>query len=337
MGNGAMTNESNVLKPLRTWSHLAGAKRKPSEYEVVSVNTLYNVDDAQRPLELDSQVFMNKWLRKYRHESPLRHANWGGFRDPDEMIYRTYTTMQDGQETYVDGLLDEHDELGHDSGLSPAWLATLASHYTPARYLLHALQMASAYVVVMAPSSTIANCAAMQAADQLRWLGRVAYRTAELAKNRPNFGFGKRERQLWEGEPAWQGMRELIERTLTAYDWGESFVALNLVGKIAIDEGVLRPLAVAARRNGDTLLAFLVDAQLRDSERSRRWSGVLVQYALAGEESNKAVIDGWVEKWMPLAERAVDEFCAGLPDAEGEAVSAKRRLHQVCANLRNGG
>ncbi|RTZ91856.1 MAG: hypothetical protein DSY92_03575, partial [Planctomycetota bacterium] len=46
-------------------------------------------------------------------------------------------------------------------------LETLALLYTPGRYPLHALQMGSAYLVQMAPASTIINCAMLQAADQL--------------------------------------------------------------------------------------------------------------------------------------------------------------------------
>ena len=34
---GQDMNQPETLKPLRTWSHLAGRRRKPSEYEIVSV------------------------------------------------------------------------------------------------------------------------------------------------------------------------------------------------------------------------------------------------------------------------------------------------------------
>ncbi|MBI2800206.1 MAG: toluene monooxygenase [Gammaproteobacteria bacterium] len=323
-------NETDVLRPLKTWSHLAAARRRPSEYEIVSVKTLYNAVNLERPLELDSNVYMNRWLRDYRIDSPLKHPDWSGFRDPDELIYRTYTTLQNGHETYVDGLLDQHDEQDHDQGLGADWIETLATLYTPMRYLLHTLQMCSAYLVVVAPSSTIDNCAALQAADQYRWVSRVAYRTAELARHRPEGGFGHAERGHWENHPAWQGARELMEKLLIAYDWGEAFVGLNFVAKPAIDEGVLRPLAGAARRHGDTLLAFLIEAQLRDSERSRRWSSALVRYALAGDPANAAVILTWIEKWTPLATAATEAYCRALPDmpvAASEADEAVKAFH----------
>ena len=35
-------SETQVLKPLKTWSHLAARRRKPIEYEIVSPNLHYN-------------------------------------------------------------------------------------------------------------------------------------------------------------------------------------------------------------------------------------------------------------------------------------------------------
>lgn len=315
-------SEVEVLKPLKTWSHLAGRRRKPSEYEIVSVGLHYSDRDPQAPFELDPDMFMASWYKKYRNGSPLRHADWNAFRDPDELVYRTYNMLQDGQETYVFGLLDQFNAREHDKALDPSWAGTLARVYTPGRYLFHTLQMASAYVMQMAPASTITNCAAFQAADSLRWLSHTAYRTKELAQTFGDKGFGRDERQYWEADAAWQGMRELMEKVLTTWDWAEAFVALNLVAKPAIEEAVLRKLGESGRHNGDTLLGMLTDSQLADGARHRRWAGALVQMA-KGVDGNDQVLQKWVAKWEPLADKAIDAFCAALPDVPGAADQAK--------------
>ena len=309
-------------KGLRTWPHLAARRRRPSEYEIVSTNLHFRTMFEEYS-ELSPSIPMNRWYRKYVRESPLQHDDWDAFRDPDEVTYRTYTVMQDGQETYVDGLLDEHDELGHDRSLPDDWAATLARLYTPARFMLHAVQMASAYVVITAPSSTVTCCAAYQMSDALRWVARVAYRTSELADHHPGLGFGKNERSIWEQDPAWQGFRELSERALVAYDWGEAVVALNVVVKPAIDEAFLRQLPAAGRRHGDLLLGLLTDAQLRDSERSRRWTKAFVEFARQ-RAGNKEVLARWVEKWAPLGDRAIEAFTAALPESPEAGATAVR-------------
>lgn len=323
--------DSPDLKPLKTWSHLAGQRRRPSEYEIVSTNLLWSTDD-EIPWALAPGIDMNQWYLKYRDASPLKHADWDAFRDPDEMVYRSYNIMQDGQETYVDGLLDEHNANDHDGGLSAAWLAHLAALYTPGRYLLHAAQMGSAYLVQMAPASTIVNCAMLQAADQLRWVSRIAYRTKELSNAASDIGFVGGERGHWQDDAAWQGFRELMERVLVAYDWGEHFTALNLVAKPAIDEAFVRQLGKAARREGDGLLQQLTEAQQIDNARSRRWSAALVAFMLE-TDGNRDVLADWVANWAPLGDAAIDAYCAALPDAGDAAAEAKSAAQDFRAGL----
>lgn len=323
-------SEAEVLKPLKTWSHLAARRRKPSEYEIVSVGLQYNNrPGSAAPYELDSNLFMNRWYVEHRNGSPLKHADWNAFRDPDEQIYRTYCLMQDGQETYVHSLFDQFNAREHDKALTPQWGGTLARLYAPARYLFHTLQMASAYLAQMAPASTIENCASFQSMDAFRWLSHTAYRTKELTATFPDKGFGTDERGYWENDPAWQGFRELMEKTLIAYDWAECFVAMNLIAKPAIEEGLLRQIGNVGRRNGDLLLSLLIDAELTDAVRHRRWTAALVKMAL-DSEGNGDVLRGWVAKWTPLADAAIDAYTAAL----GEPASSAEAARQATATFR---
>ena len=311
-------NQPERLKPLKTWSHLAARRRRPSEYEIVSTNLHYTTDNPDAPFELDPNFPMAQWFKQNRNASPLKHDDWNAFRDPDEIVYRTYNMLQDGQETYVYGLLDQFSARGHDAMLEQSWAVTLGRLYTPGRYLLHALQMGAAYLVQIAPASTISNCAAYQSADTLRWLTHFAYRTKELSKTFADVGLGVDERAHWERDPAWQGFRELVEKALVAWDWGECFTALNLVARPAVEETLLRGLGRIARRNGDTLLGLLSDAQLIDAQRHHRWAAALVKMALA-QEGNADVLAAWVAKWEPLADAAIDAYFAALNDPAGAA------------------
>jgi toluene monooxygenase system protein E len=316
---------------LKTWSALADRRKRPSEYELVTHDLHYRTRNPEAAYELDANLFMNRWYRTHVGDCRLAHPDWNGFRDPDELIYRAYTALQDTQEDYVDTLLDEHDRAGHDRTLTPAWVAALARAYTPGRYLLHTVQMASAYLAQMAPASTITNCAVFQEADAFRWLCRTAYRTCELGRNHPHVGFGA-ERAVWEDDPIWQGFRELMERTLVAYDWDEHLVALTLVAKPALDEAYVRQLGGAARASGDGLLAMLHDAQMRDAERSRRWTGALMRFACQ-EAANVGVINDFLAKWVPLGERAIGAYCAALPDGPAAAAAALDATRALRAEL----
>lgn len=327
-----MSDVAEPLKPLRTWSHLADRRRRPTEYEIVSTNLHYRQDNPESPWELDPNIHMNQWYRQYCNGSPLRHDDWDAFRDPDQLVYRTYNILQDGQETHVRSVLEQFSERGHDGGLSKNWVRTLASHYAPARYVFHTLQMGSTYLSQMAPASTISNCTTFQAADSLRWLTHTAYRTVELSRTHDGEGFGENERERWESEPAWQGFRELMERGLVAWDWAESFTFLNLVAKPAVEGAVLSGLSSVAQLEGDTPMTLLIESQLRDAERHRRWAGALVAMALE-QDGNKAVFDGWIARWQPLADAAIDAYCADLAECDLIATAAKERSSAFRAQL----
>ena len=63
-----MSDQSDLSKPLKTWSHLAGKRRRPSEYEIVSTNLLWSTDD-EMPWALSPDIDMNKWYLRYRNNS----------------------------------------------------------------------------------------------------------------------------------------------------------------------------------------------------------------------------------------------------------------------------
>ena len=325
---------SSNVTGMKTWSKLSKNKRRPSEYEIVTTNlqTRHRHRDQAYELSPAPDLAMNEWYRKHVFDSTLQHDDWEEFRDPDALIYRVYTRNQDSQEEYIDGVLNEHDDIGHDEDLSAEWLDTMEILYTPRRYLQVTLQMTAAYILQVAPASTITAYAGFQEGDEFRWMQRVAYRTRELQKAHPSRTFGVSERENWENAEPLQGIRELMEKTLVAYDWGESFVVNNLIAKVAVDE-TLRELASTARIFRDPLLAALADNQLRDSDRSRRWSAALVKFCTDAREENKAVIRSWIEEWMPLATKAIVTYCAALPESENAAEAAVSRMEAFHRSL----
>jgi toluene monooxygenase system protein E len=325
----------------RTWSALGDVRKMPSEYEVVTHATNYTLrKDRDAALEQNPSSTANLWLLTYRDKSPLRVDDWLGFRDPDELTYRTYVTAQSQQETVVAGILERYASAERDKALAGPWLATLGALFTPQRFPLHGFQMATAYVGQMAPSSYITNCAAFAAADVLRHVSLIAYRTRELARARPDIGIGTMERRRWETDAAWQGTRKAVELALTAYDWAEAFAAVNLVLRPTLDDVWLRQLGEAAQDNGDEE-TWLLTANLRlDSQRCQRWSVALARYALGARPENGAVLRKWVDAWAPRADDAAAGLARilatmpGRPRAEAEVhEGAKKARVALLASL----
>jgi toluene monooxygenase system protein E len=299
---------------LRTWSISNTGRRRPSEYEVVTRNFHYHFGKQPAPFDLDPGSAINQWYLKYREGSPLAADSWEGFEDPAQLNYRRYVALQHDREVYAEGVVDSFEALDHDAGLDPAWVDVLARVYLPARFAFHVLQITSLYVGQLGPSASITNASFFQAADELRALQWIAYRAKSLSLTHgASLADSAVARSIWEDDPAWQPAREVLEQLLLAYDWGEAFTALNLAVKPALDSFFKESLAEAAQAHGDSLTAQLLRESGVDSARSNAWTSALVTYAVAQRAENLSVLDKWIEKWRPAAERATGTLNEVLP------------------------
>lgn len=319
----------------KTWSLLSDLRRKPSEYEVVTTKLHYHFRRHPAPFELDPSTPINTWYLRYREGSPLQASTWEDFRDPHQLTYQTYVRRQAERESYLENLVDEFECRNHDARLQTDWVRVLDSLYLPARFPMHALQVGALYIGQMAPSSPITNAAYFQAADELRRIQWVAYQAKSLSlEHDPKFASSTYTRRRWEEDAIWQPLRETVEKMLIAYDWGEAFVAVNLVVKPVFDEIFNIHLAELARAHEDALLALMLDDFELDSQRSRDWTVALVRYATAQRPENTELLRQWVDQWRPLAYRSMEGLLEPFGTApcplELKALSAKvRTVHDA--------
>lgn len=293
-------------KPPKTWSLLGDVKRRPSVYEVTAAKFVHHFRREPAPFEMDPGADLNVYYLANREGSPFNVADWEGFKDPAKLTYAEYVTVQKDRETYLDKLTDHHEAARSMAGLSPAWVSTLRDLFVPLRFPIHVLQMAGLYVGQMGPSAFIINCANFQAADEMRRIQRIAYATRLLANaHGDELAETATARDAWEKAPEWQGVREALERLLAVQDWGEAFVALNLVIKPALDALVNIELAALAEKNGDEYLSLLLADFGLDAKRSQEWSAALMAYAISQDPAMADVAREWVQKWNPLADAAV--------------------------------
>jgi toluene monooxygenase system protein E len=298
-------------KAHKTYWHLAAARRMPTDYEIVSSRLHYYVG---RGFEVD--LPLGEWYRRYQAESPLGCDDWDRFRDPRETTYARYVELGQANEAHVDGILRSIEESDYDRKLPPSWVDVLERLLPPLRHCFHGLQMAAAYVGQMAPGGRITIAAAFQAADEMRRVHRLAYRMADLRRTRPTFG--DESRRLWQSDPAWQPARQLVEKLLVAYDWGEAFTALNLCVKPLLDAFVLDEAGELARARGDYLWREICFALAADGAWHRDWSGALVAMLLEARPANREAFASWIDRWRPLAQTAV----VGLAPLFGEGGTA---------------
>jgi toluene monooxygenase system protein E len=298
--------------PLRTYSHLAGARRRPTSYEIVTTGLHHHVE---RGLAVDAPAAA--WFERHQRGSRWAAADWSRFSDPRETTYSKYVRLQQAKESFCTGLLSSIDDSSYDADLAPQARALLAAALPPLRFALHGLQMVAAYFGHLAPEGRVTIAAALQAADELRRIQRLAYRMAQLRRIDPTFGDDSRAR--FETDADWRPLREVVERLLVTWDWAEAFVALNVCVKPVVDELFMVEVAALARAGGDFLLGQIFASLEEDGRWHRQWTAALVQVALAQRENRTAAAE-WVATWMPRAAQAAEALAPARARAAGGSI-----------------
>jgi toluene monooxygenase system protein E len=296
----------------KTYWHLLQQRRMPTEYEIVTSKLLCYTGEGFTGKRFELDVPLKDWYRRYQEESPLVCSSWEKFQDPRETTYTKYTDVQRTKEIFVDAILDEIELTGYDARLRPAWLHFFARVVAPFRYPGHGFQMIASYFGQMAPSGRITIAAALQSADEMRRIQRIAYRIRQLQQIYP--GFAADGKTLWQTDVTWQPLREVVEKLLIAYDWAESFVGLNLVLKPLIDELFMKHLGERTVGEGDHLLGQILYSLNEDCQWHRQWTASLVRMAIEDNVRNRATIQEWINRWYPLAARAAHPFALLLEE-----------------------
>jgi toluene monooxygenase system protein E len=298
----------------------------PTEYEIVTSKLLCYTGEGFTGKRFELDVPLQDWYKRFQQDSALTCTSWENFRDPRETTYTKYTDIQRSKEIFVDGILEEIETSDYDRRISPRWLHVLSRLLAPLRYPGHGLQMLASYIGQMAPSGRIVITAALQSADEMRRVQRIAYRVRQIQQLYPGFATDSKAR--WETDPLWQPLRSAIEKLLVCYDWAESFVGLNLVLKPLIDDVFMNHFSDLALREGDYLLGRVFYSLNEDCRWHREWSRALTRMVIEDNSHNAGTIQSWIDKWHPVAARAMQAFApvfggkledAQMPPLEGVA------------------
>lgn len=275
----------------RTYWHLQGLGRVPSDYDIASSRLLYY---PALGFAVDTPV--SAWYARHQAGSPLRLRDWEVFRDPRETTYSSYVALHAGAQSFIDVIYRSAGD-DYDRSLDPEWVAKLERLLPVLLYPCHALQMLAAYVGQMAPAGRVVIASLFQASDEMRRTQVLAYRTRLLEKSVP--GFGRDAKAAWQRGPEWQPLRRTLENMLVTYDFGEAFVALAFAYKPRFDRWLEAALRAGARQYDDPVLEKLVFSLAEDSAWHRAWAHELMRLLVVDDAPQRARVEGWLSSWAP--------------------------------------
>jgi len=151
--------------------------------------------------------------------------------------------------------------------------------------------------------------------------------------------------ETWNSDPAWQGVRKVVEQLTCIDDWAEAVFAVNVVFEPLVGELFRSQLVQqAAPRNGDFVTPTVMGAGEHDyATRDLRYTIAMFELLTNDKEFadfNKAKMDEWLALWVPRcleAARAMSPLWS-QPDAkpprfEDGLDHAKSRFCGILADL----
>jgi propane monooxygenase small subunit len=242
----------------------------------------------------------------------LTSTSWHKFLDPNEEWEQTIYRNNSAVVRQIELNLQNAKEADAYSHWSPSWMKFIAENVGA---WMHAEQGLGMHVFVAAqrsaPTNMINNAICVNSVHKLRFAQDLALYNLDLSTSLENFD-GKIHRDTWRNSPFWQGVRENVERLTTIEDWAEAVFATNVVFEPLV--GVLFRsdlIMQIAARNGDYITPTLVGAGENDYNRDLRYSRALVNMVVNDDQhggANRAVLQGWLDKWTPLSVRAAHEL-----------------------------
>ncbi|MGH8998614.1 MAG: hypothetical protein ACRDY7_04415 [Acidimicrobiia bacterium] len=283
----------------KTFTHLQGRKRPPSDYEELSTGLMWR-----------TPPHVNTRHGTWREKDTALRADWEEFRDPTGLTYRTYVARQDAAERQLDGVLRTGALLGVPDGLDGAWRRALATLVGAMSFAEWGVGMLHQQVERFSLSSTLAQSAQLQVMDKMRHAQRDL-EVYDLVFGEPE-GDDDPVRQLWMEGPDIQPLRRYIEEALGRTDWAELIVAANL-GLGGLVTPFLREMYLeGGRRYRDSVVVGLGTAFGEDEARAVAWTDAFVKLT-ATEPANSGVISGWLEHYLPPATEVVSTLAGHHP------------------------
>jgi propane monooxygenase small subunit len=242
----------------------------------------------------------------------LKSSNWHAFLDPNEEWEQTIYRNNSNVVRQIELNLQNAKDAGAYSHWSPTWTRFVAENVGA---WMHAEQGLGMHVFVSAqrsaPTNMINNAICVNSVHRLRFAQDLALYNLDLSESLEAFD-GKIHRATWKNNPSWQGVRENVERLTAVGDWAEAVFATNVVFEPLV--GVLFRsdlMMQIAARNGDYITPTLIGAGENDYNRDLRYTralfSMLTNDAEHGE-ANRAIMQGWLDKWVPVSRHAAYEL-----------------------------
>lgn len=303
-----MTSAEQAPTPKRAsnFTYVKPAKKRATQYEEITLHTQwdpknfavqgwFNLDKNGRPIWNEDATL-------------LSGVNWWDYRDPEAEWFRPFVKRQADIGRAIEHAIAGAKRANMFAGFERNWLEFLANHYAAFRYADYGLFLVLCQAQREAGADVVAQPIVFQSIEKDRHAQDITLYCMELEAQVPGF-CDRNCKQVWLSAPEWQPLRKLVEKLLATRDWGEIDIVVNCLLDPIVSTLFLRELVLrSASQNGDAVTSVIIDGTEFDREIRRASTKAFVELLLKHNPANRAVVEGWLLKWLPLVLDAAQGF-----------------------------
>jgi len=294
----------------RSFNYFTPKGRQASVYEDVTVDV--QPDPTRHLLQGWLYAFADGVAGFSETWTKVKSSDWHLFRDPNEQWHRTIYIRQANTERQIQQTLAMAQSQNAFATWDASWVKCIETHVSASMHPEFGLGM---HVFVPAQRDAMSNMTnnaiCVNAMDKLRLAQDLALYNLVLSEQIPNFN-GTVHKQIWLKDPAWQGVRENVERLTATADWAEQLFATNVVYEPLVGELFRSQFVMQfAAPHGDFVTPVYFGIAEYDYEHNLAYTTeqlrLLVEDPKYGEE-NKRVMGEWLAHWVPYSVAAARQL-----------------------------
>jgi phenol/toluene 2-monooxygenase (NADH) P1/A1 len=286
-----------------TFDHIAeklGEGKKPTRYqEVVFGHQAQDVFHYRPTWEPEYELFDAR-------RTAIVLKDFDDLLDPRQYYYGAYVIQRSKQRESQEKNFSVVEKRGLLADLDAVLIEKIKKVVVPFRHVEWAANNNNYFIAGYGFGTPITTAATFQGMDRL---GNAQYLTGIgliISDNDP--AILDQAKDEWLNDPMWQGLRKIVEDSFVTKDWFELHVLQNY-----LLDGVLHPLLFNHMENdvvrhGGAAFAMLTEFFVDWFAESQRWTDSTIKVAVKESEDNRALIEGWLNKWQPQVVAATEQL-----------------------------
>jgi phenol hydroxylase P1 protein len=314
-----MTVEIRVqaVKPLRnTFGHIARrfGDKAASRYQEGTYDLQSEVNHHYKPLWDPDRDLYDK------RRTAIEMKDWYALKDPRQYYYGSWTIARAKQQDAVDRQMDFAEKRELLRSLPEEARKAIVFGLVPLRHFEWGANTNMCMVSAYGWGTAITQAASMATMDRLGMAQHIS-RLGLLADGNSGESLVEAKR-YWTEHSDWQPLRREVENLMVCRDWFEVIVAQALVADGLVYALFFHHFDRKFSAEQGPGLSTVLDYLTRWHEESNKWVDSVVKTVVGESDSNRALVQSWVDKWKGAFLAALSPIAQATMGAAGREALA---------------